>query len=530
MGLPKEPRQKMVNMMYLVLTAMLALNVSSEILNAFKVVNKSIDNSNNVITEKNLVTYSSFDEKLKDPQTKAKAEIWAPRAQKVKQLSADLFTYIENLKTEMKKNSKLKIENGEEHYSLDNLDAPTRLMDKEGKGKELYDKLTAYRSQIIAVLDPNSFPDEYKNNAKFVEATKKDIEKFQKTIPINMNVPKSQSGKEYSNDAKGWTTNYFHMTPTVAAMTILGKFQNDVKSSEAEIVDYCHTQIGAVKLIFDKFQPIATSNTTYAMPGDPIEITAGVGAFSDAAKPKITINGAPQALTPDGTAIFKTTANGTGEHKVMVHIEYSKPDGSTGTLDKPVTYTVGVPSGASVFLQKMNVLYVGVDNPMTISGGSVGSEKVKVSFTGGAVNKISGDNYSIKPANPGKFKIIVNADGKNSEFEMRVKLLPPPMAWLGTKKGGNISAAELKAIGTLFAKLDSDFEAPYKVVSYRVGAVGGPIQLYAEANNSGNRWTGAAEALINRAGPGSRVFFDQINVVGPDGRQQEIPGMQFTLK
>jgi gliding motility-associated protein GldM len=179
MGLPKEPRQKMVNMMYLVLTAMLALNVSSEILNAFKVVNKSIDNSNNVISEKNQVTYASFEEKLKDPQTKAKAEVWAPKAQKVKQLSADLFAYIENLKTEMKKNSKLKIENGEEHYSLDNLDAPTRLMDKEGKGKELYDKLTAYRADIIAVLNP----DEFKDNPSFQAALKKDIEGFQKTIP-----------------------------------------------------------------------------------------------------------------------------------------------------------------------------------------------------------------------------------------------------------------------------------------------------------------------------------------------------------
>jgi gliding motility-associated protein GldM len=527
MGLPKEPRQKMVNMMYLVLTAMLALNVSSEILNAFKVVNKSIDNSNNVISEKNAITYTSFDEKLKDPQTHAKAEIWAPKAQKVKQLSADLFSYIEGLKTEMKKNSKLKIENGEEHYSLDNLDAPTRLMDKEGKGKELYDKLTAYKAQIISVLDPA----EFKDNPSFQAQLKKEIEGFQKSIPINMEVPKSQSGKEYSNDAKGWTTNYFHMTPTVAAMTILGKFQNDVKNSESQIVDYCHNQIGAVKVIFDQFQAIAQANTTYAMPNDPIEITAGVGAFSAAAKPKITINGQPQPLNADGTALYKLNASGVGDHVVDVRIEYAKPDGSIATVNKKVTYTVGVPSGASVFLEKMNVLYIGVENPLTISGGSVGSEKVRVSFSGGApVLKKSGDSYTIKPTNPGIAEIIVTADGKPFKFPMRVKFLPPPTAFIGAKKGGNMSSAELKAMGAVIAKLDSDFEAPYKVVSYRVGAVGGPIQIYSEATNNGNRWTGGAESLISRAGPGSRVFFDQINVVGPDGRQVEIPGLQFTLK
>ncbi len=438
---------------------MLALNVSSEILNAFKVVNTSIANSNAVITEKTNVTYNSFAEKLKDPQTKAKAEIWAPKAEQVKKLSADLFNYIENLKQEMKKRSKLEIRDGVEHYAEDNLDAPTKMMDNEGKGKELYEKLAAYKTQVVAVLNA----DEFKDNPSLQAQMKKDIEAFQRSIPINMNVPKSQSGKEYSNDAKGWTTNYFHMTPTVAALTILSKFQNDVKGSESQMVDYLHNQIGSVKIIFDEFQAIATSNTSYAMPGDNIEITAGVGAFSAAAKPKITINGQPQTLTAEGTAVFKTTANGTGDHAVDVRIEYAKPDGTLATVNKKVSYTVGVPSGASVFLQKMNVLYVGVENPLTISGGSVGSEKVNVNFSGGVpVTKSGGDSYSIKPKTPGMAEIIVNANGKAFKFPMRVKFLPPPTAFVGAKKGGNISSAELKAIGAVIAKLDSDFEAPTK--------------------------------------------------------------------
>jgi hypothetical protein len=128
-------------------------------------------------------------------------------------------------------------------------------------------------------------------------------------------------------------------------------------------------------------------------------------------------------------------------------------------------------------------------------------------------------------------KIIVNADGKNFEFPMRLKYLPPPAAFVGAKKGGSISSAELKAIGAVIAKLeDSDFEAPYRVVSYKIGAVGGPVQLYQEFPNEGNRWSGQAASLISRCGPGSRVFFDQIKVVGPDGRNREIPGMNFTLK
>jgi len=526
MALPKEPRQKMINMMYLVLTALLALNVSSEILNAFKTVNNSIATSNAVITDKNNLTYQSFAEKLEDPQTKAKAAIWSPKAEKVKKMSEELFNYLENLKMEMKKASKLEVKDGVEHYAEDNLDAPTRLMDKEGKGKELYDKLVAYKKNLIAVLDPNEFAD----NPALQEQLKKDIALLQKSIPIDMNVPKSQSGKEYSNDHKGWTINYFHMTPTVAALTILSKFQNDVKNAESQMIDYLHNQIGAVKIVYDEFEAIAQANTSYAMPGDNIEITAGVGAFSAAAKPEITINGQAIPLT-GGKAIYKTTAGGAGEKSVAVKIKFVKPDGTVTEKNEIVKYTVGVPSGASVFLEKMNVLYMDVANPITISGGSVGSEKVSVSFTNGSITKKGGDRYEAIPKTLGDAKIIVNADGKRFEFPMRVKTLPSPTAFVGTKKGGTVPSAEFKAMGGVIARLeDSEFDFPYKVVSYKIGAVGGPISLYDEAVNQGNRWNGQAAELIKRAGPGTTVFIDEITVLGPGDKKRTISPMKFTLR
>ncbi|THU41450.1 gliding motility protein GldM [Niastella caeni] len=526
MALPKEPRQKMINMMYLVLTALLALNVSSEILNAFVTVNNSITKSNDVITEKNKVTYQSFADKLKDDQTKAKAAIWAPKAEEVKKLSADIFSYIEDLKKQLETEAGTHEKDGKAEINADNLDAATRLMDTKGKGKELYAKLGEFKKQVVGVLKVEDFAD----NPTFQNQLKKDIETFNHSIPVDLNVPQSKTGKSYSNDATGWTTSYFHMTPAIAALTILSKFQNDVKNAEAQIVDYCHNQIGSVKLVYDEFEAIAQANTSYAMPGDKIEITAGVGAFSAAAKPDISIAGSPIALT-GGKAIYKTTASGTGEHSIAVKIRYTKPDGTVAEKNEIVKYTVGVPSGASVFLEKMNVLYIGVDNPLTISGGSVGAEKTKVSFADGSISRAGGDRYIAKPSKPGMGKIVVNANGKNFEFPMRLKYLPPPAAFVGAKKGGSISSAELKAIGAVIAKLEeSDFEAPFKVLSYRVGAVGGPIQLYQEYTNEGNRWSGQAASLISRVGPGSRVFFDAIQVIGPDGRKREIPGMNFTLK
>lgn len=514
MALPKEPRQKMINMMYLVLTALLALNVSSEILNAFVTVNGSITKSNDVIDAKNKLTYASFDAKLKDAQTHDQAAAWAPKAEEAKKLSSEVFAYIEGLKGELTKEAGTHEDHhtGKQEINADNIDAAVRLMDQKGKGKELYTKLGEYKKNMLALLGSEAA-------------------QFEKSIPVDLTVPASKTGTKYGNDVNGWTQSYFHMTPAIAGLTILSKFQNDVKSTEAQIVDHFHSKIGEVKIVYNKFQAIATSNTTYAMPGDDVEITAGVGAFSDAAKPRITINGAPQTLTAEGTAVMKTKASGTGDHSVNVVIEFNKPDGTPEKVTKTIKYTVGVPSGASIFLEKMNVMYIGVENPLTISGGSVGAEKTRVSFADGSITKDGNGHYIAKPSKPGMSKIVVNADGKNFEFPMRLKYLPPPAAFIGAKKGGNISSAELKAVGAVIAKLEeSDFMAPFQVISYKVGAVGGPIQLYSEAVNEGNRWSGQAASLITRCGPGSRVFFDQIQVVGPDGRKREIPGMNFTLK
>jgi len=527
MSLPKEPRQKMINMMYLVLTALLALNVSVEVLNAFKTVNASIEKSNGVVDQKNATTYAAFENAQKDAQTAAKAAIWAPKAVEAKKLSSELTTYIEGLKEKLIDNSNPQMKDGVKEFTDGNLDAATRIFDTQHEGKALYEKLIKYKADLLNVLDPSHYEG-------LPAATAEDLKKakatFDHSLPLDLKIPKSQSGNAPTGDsAHDWTINYFHMTPTVAALTILSKFQSDIKNSESQVVDYLYKQIGTVKLVFDQFKPLVGTNATYLMPGDELEVTAGVGAFSAAAKPDIYINGQKQNLTADGIADYKTKVSSTGN--INVKIEYYKPDGTKDVINKEVKYTVGQPSGASIFLEKMNVLYVGEENPLTISGGSVGSEKVSVSFPGGNISKVNGDKYIAKPTAPGMSKIIVNSAGKIAEFPMRVKFLPDPTGFIGGKKGGTISSAEFKAIGGLIAKLEnSEFESPFKVVSYKLGAIGGSIPQYIEAPNDGNRWNGRAESIVSKASPGTMVLFDQIRVVGRDGRTRELPQMIFNLK
>jgi len=170
MALPREPRQKMINIMYLVLTAILALNVSAEVINAFKTVDKSLTDSNASIEKSNGTIFQSLAEKLSNAETKEKAAIWVPKANQAKKLSEDLYAYIEGLKKQVKVQSDLKVddkgapvldEDGNEDFKFDYLEASTRIFEKDGEGPKLYKMLTDYRSSMLAIdsaIDPNSFP------------------------------------------------------------------------------------------------------------------------------------------------------------------------------------------------------------------------------------------------------------------------------------------------------------------------------------------------------------------------------------
>jgi gliding motility-associated protein GldM len=518
MSLPKEPRQKMINMMYLVLTALLALNVSAEILNAFKVVNRSIDNSNTVLNTENGNIYSSLKAKESTAETKDKAAIWAPKAYAIEALSKEAYDSLEDLKNRLLLESKWDPAHGDTaSYRPDDLDAATRIFDEEGEGPKLYNLLLKYKAQILS--DPSI------------------AKEFTGKLPLDLSTPPSQEGITPTGDsAKNWTVNYFNMTPTVAAVTILSKFQNDIKNSENTLITYCHNQIGAVEVRFDKTGVIAGANATYLMPGDKLSIYAGVGAFSSAAHPTITINGQQVDVDKDGKATKDITVGGGGSQSIKIGGSYKDQDGKVIPINQEVKYTVGTPSGVAVSADKMNVLYIMGDqpNPLTITGGS-GSEKVQASFAGGSsvgtLKHIGGSKWEAYPVARGEQTINVTIDGKTTPTKWRIKPLPDPTAFIGLHKGGSLSAAEFKASLGLITRLEnSEFEAAFKIISYRLGAIGGGIPIYTQAINEGNRWTGKASDIVNRVTPGTQVFFDDITVVGPDGKQRQIQGIFFNLK
>lgn len=508
MALPKEPRQKMINLMYLVLTALLALNVSAEILNAFKTVNMSLKNSNDMIDVKNGELFKSFQAKMKDEKTRERATLWNGKAEQAKKLADDLSAYIEDLKIRLKKESGLEMVDGAEHYREDETNAPTRIMieAREAQGKILYDKLEAFRSQLLAI-DP-----EIKTS-------------FEKTLPIDLRTPETENKAN-----RDWSSAYFRMTPTIAAVTILSKFQNDVKNSEAQVVDFCHRKVGEVEVIYDAFQAFAGTNSQYLMPGQELVVTAGVGAFSKKAQPSVTVDGAPVTLNADGVAEYKSNVGGPGTYTKKVKITFIKPDGTPAELIKDVPYTVGSPTGISVSADAVKVLYVGLTNPISITGGAKGAESIQATIDqGNIVNKGNG-KYDVTVTKAGSATINVTSDGKSTPFQFRVKTVPDPIAKVGQSKGGPMAVNEFKAQFGVRAELENFvFEGVrFNITAYTIVLTGAgfPQLQYRQVN--GDSFDGVRN-LIENCRPGTTVTIDEIKANGPGGTRT-LPPIVFNLR
>jgi gliding motility-associated protein GldM len=217
-----------------------------------------------------------------------------------------------------------------------------------------------------------------------------------------------------------------------------------------------------------------------------------------------------------------------------VSVSFMDPNtGENKTISKKIDYTVGSPSGVAVSADKMNVLYIGVDNPVTITAGA-GSEKVSAQFSGGSITKAGGSKYIIKPnaGMSGEHAVTVLVDGKASgKVSFRVKQLPNPAAYVGNLKPGAVPSASFKAMGGVIAKLeDAEFDAPFEVVSYKLGAAGGGAD-FIQMDNKGSRWTGDAAALVGRLKPGSLVAITDIMVKDPGGKTRTLSGsLTYILK
>jgi gliding motility-associated protein GldM len=509
MSLPKEPRQKMINIMYLVLTALLALNVSSEILNAFKTVNNSLEKTNSAVNNSTADVFKSLTDKMNEDATRAKAQIWHPRAKQVMDFANTAYNFIQGLKEEIITAADGDPKDLSKSYKEDNLDIATRLLITQKKGKELYKILDEFKRNVLGVND--------------IIKTQ-----FEKSLQVNLDKPPSKTGSN-----KNWEETYFHMVPTVAALTILSKFQNDIKTSENKVVTFCHEQVGKVELRYDKFEAIVGQNSKYLMPGQEIEITAGLGAFSSVKIPQVSFGGSGPSKVENGISFYSGPAGGIGPHTINVTVSFTDQDGQPQQKTFPVEYVVGQ-SNASIALDKMNVLYIGVDNPVTIAASGAGDDKINASVTCGTLTRVGSGRYIARVNNvTDDCKINVMVEGKAAgQASFRVRTIPNAQAYVGGQpSGANIAAGAFKAQGGVGAGIkDFPFELSYGVVSFTFTCdtdegdiVSVPV--------SGPAFAGAVRTAINtHVKPGKLVTIDNIRVKGPDGRTNPAPSLIYYIK
>ena len=505
MSLPKEPRQLLINLMYLVLTALLALNVSAEILNAFLTMDKSIVESSQIVGNSN-------GEMLEAIQDQAEAysqfKPLSEKAEKAVNISAAFYQYVKELKKEIIEQSGGLDEN-DLPKGIKDKDITTRLLVDEGRGDDLEKKIKTLRSEMLNLVEDD-----------------KTRSQLERRIPLNLKPVPANS------DKKTWAAFNFHQMPVAAILPLLSKFQNDARLAETTILNYFLGETDATIVKPDKFDAVISADKSYVIKGEELTTEIFLAAYSSTADNiSISIDGRNYPVI-DGKAVFKTRPATLGTKDIHVMVNVTDPlTGKVESYPKKFIYEVGERS-VTVAADKMNVFYVGVDNPVSISAAGIPSAEMKIEAEGITIVKQSNGKYSTKPKRPGLAKITVSGGGlKPTVFEYRVKPIPTPIPMLGDLKGGPISIGRMKAYKGIRAVLENfDFNAKCEIVGFeltRLPKLGDPVFV----DNAGGDFGKKAKRIIKKTKHNDIYYFDKIRAKCPgDISTRKLNGMMFRIK
>ena len=508
MALGREtPRQRMINILYLVLLALLALNVPDSILDAFKNINNSLETSKTNVNNSVQQLFSAFEStKLKDEPGRAKPIY--DKAKNAQAIINDLNQYINGIKEEFVNQGGGYDEKTGDLKMRENEDIAPNIMINGKKGVELKEKINSTRSKLLALLTPEE----------------------QKSVSFSL---EANDPEKAVNSKRKWEEiNFGSGTPLTAAMTILTKIQTDAQNAESDVVKLILGKMDQAVVNLDKFAAVAVAPTSYLVQGQPYAAEVFLTASDSKSQPSISVNGANLNVI-DGKGVYTVPTNREGIFTWSGVIKVKQTDGSIKEYRTPVqTYQVARPS-AVVSPDKMNVLYIGVNNPISVSAPGTPTDKVKVSMSGGSISGSAG-KYNVKVSSPGTARISVSAEvapGKTqtlSTTEFRVKRIPDPIAQFAGKTGGAMATVAIKAQNAIFAKLDNfDFDASFKVTKFSL-IIAKPRADAIVLSTSGNQLSSAMKSAMNGITPGSRVIFDNIIAVGPDGTPRQLNAVALT--
>ena len=506
-----SPRQKMINLMYVVLMAMLALNISSEVLNGFSIVEESLNRTTANSSKENEVLYGNFaDQMKKNPQ---KVKEWFEKATAVKRMSDSLYNFAQALKVQIVREADGKDGNIYNIKSKDNLEAASHVMlaPGTGQGKKLYDAINNFRERILKMV-----PDMHQRDIIESNLTTK--------VPKNANTL-----------GKNWQEYMFEDMPVAGAVTLLSKLQSDVRYAEGEVLHTLVANIDMKDIRVNKLSAFVIPESKTVISGDQFSAQIVMAAVDTTQQPEIYVGG--QRIT---NGLYRFTAGAVGEHQFGGYITMSDGAGNVIRRDFTQKYTVVAPS-ATVSADLMNVLYAGYDNPISVSIPGVPLNAVSASMSGGSFRSIGMGKYIARPSAVGRdvtISVASNANGKSRQmgkFTFHVRKLPDPAAYMqiGTDRfrgGGLAKASIMSAPGIKAAIDDGILDIQFKVVSFETvffDNMGNAVPMASAGGNFSERQRDTFRKLSR----GKRFYISRITAVGPDGITRKLNGsMEVIVK
>ncbi|HMQ47533.1 MAG TPA: GldM family protein [Saprospiraceae bacterium] len=538
MSIPKEPRQLMINLMYLVLTALLALNVSAEVMNAFFTLDDGNKASIATVDKQLGATVEGLKKLLAD-ESKAKYRPIEPAVDKVRDAVKAFDTYVNELRDKLvdaSGNKNGQLDDGDYTLSVGkkvpkgkkDKDITTRMLVNDGAGEKLKAEIIKTKDELV-----KTYSDLLKENGEEFGLSTSDIESRINSLALNM--PFGVDDETWKkSDKTSWADFKFRQMPLAAVLPLLSQMQADAKSSEAALLNSMAELAGGRVIEFDAFFPVVQAEKSYVIKGEPFKATISVGTYSTQINPDdigIFVGGSKLSVNDEGKAEYSTTTSSTGKQTLSMKVEVRNPlTGEVSEGDGTYEYEVGVRS-VTVSADKMNVFYIGVDNPVSVAVAGASSNELQVRASGCNISGSRG-KYTVTATTPGDATITVSGGGlPATPFKFRVKRIPDPVARLSKSQGGTMGNGEFKAQGGVGAFLDNfDFEATCTVQGFKlvyVAARQDPVEVV----NSGARYNDAASRMVQKAKPGDIYYFDDVKARCPgDNVGRPINSMVFKIK
>lgn len=503
----------MINLMYVVLMAMLAMNVSTQVLDGFSIVDESLQRTTANAVQENQNMYDDFEAQMKSNPEKVRQ--WFEKATMVKRMSDSLYNFAQELKVEIVREADGAKGDVKNIDRKEDLEAASHVMlaPGTGKGKKLFDAINSFRERILTMVED--------------EAQRKIIESNLTT----------QLPKNAKSMGKNWQEYMFEDMPAAAAVTLLTKLQSDVRYAEGEVLHTLVANIDMKDIRVNKLSAFVIPNAQTIVRGDKFSAQIVMAAVDTTQQPQIYIGGRHMNLRNN---TYEITTGSTGEFNLTGYITMQNGKGDVIRRDFSQKYTVVDPS-ATVSADLMNVLYAGYTNPMSISIPGVPLNKVSATMSGGTLQPVGPGKYIARPASVGK-DVTINVMSLSTgqarqvgQFTFHVRKLPDPTAYIaiGTNRyrGGGLAKASLMGVDGLKAAIDDGLlDIQFRVLSFETvffDNMGNAVPMASGGASFSQRQKDAFRGLSRNR----RFYISRVTAVGPDGITRTLPSsMEVIVK